>query len=134
MRKQKILWGYSAEGVGAPSGAPQLLHAPSDDRSIPSPTHGFGDRAPIGHPYSLKLRDRLRTPPPPSAENNRKMEGGWGLVPRVEFAKSAKEGGKPPAQSGDGGLGPRLSRPQEFFRAEKVAAPFHDPKGFSASL
>ena len=52
------------------------------------------------------------------------VEVGWGLNPRVEFAKPLNDGRlDPPPEVGDGGLGTHRKRRPEFLRAGK--APDH---------
>jgi hypothetical protein len=50
-----------------------------------------------------------------------RAEVGWGLNPRVEFAKPLNDGGlDPPPEVGDGGLGTYRKRRPEFLRAGKA--------------
>jgi hypothetical protein len=68
--------------------------------------------APAGAPYSSNRYFPIAL-----------TEGGWGLSPRVEFARPATMGANRPSGTGDGGLGPQRSRRQEFLRAAKATAP-----------
>src|SRR5690242_2288046 len=114
MRKQKILWGRSAEGVGGPSGStrfsPQTSRgvAPPVGRSTASPTHGFAARASHKPPLLTQTANfASRTLPPPSA-GNPGYHGGRGLVPgSARGIRQAVEGRAGITPVGDGGWGAR---------------------------
>ena len=118
--------GRQRRPVRAPSGAPQFCRAthmaqPLRRLAAPLRTHTRDSqlepatrqggspvvwRLPISQPYSLKLRDRFRTPPPPSAGEYIEINAdGGGLVSgvRVSFTQSTMDGRDTSAESGGWG-------------------------------
>src|SRR5205807_4755126 len=122
--------------VRAPSGTPQFCRAthmaqPLRRLAAQLRTHTRDSQLelPISPPYSRKLRDRLRTSPPPSAVNTTfrredvDADGrGLGSGVRVSFAMPTKIGRNTSAEGGGWGVRPFEEVPGSA-RARKAPAP-----------
>ncbi len=145
-RKQEILLGLGAEGVGGPSGSTRFAggQPPSFRRQaaqLRAPRTGSQIELPISLPCSLKPRISPLVPSHPPAPGNPEGRFRWrkgGGVWSARKLRQADEGRAeitPRLLTGDGGYA-QLRRRQEAPARGRLRPPSgqQGPKGFPASL